>query len=51
MADSPTQPSKRERPAITCPRCGLTSYHWRDVAERYCVRCHAWHDDMGKGDG
>jgi len=27
---------------ITCPRCGLTSYHPRDIAEGYCARCHDW---------
>jgi len=28
--------------AICCPRCGLTSYHPRDIAEGYCARCHDW---------
>jgi Zn finger protein HypA/HybF involved in hydrogenase expression len=41
----------KERPSITCPRCSLTSYHPKDISERYCGRCHAWHDDIGKGDG
>jgi hypothetical protein len=30
--------------SITCPRCGAVSYHPRDVAERYCGRCHDFHD-------
>jgi ribosomal protein L37E len=28
--------------SITCPRCGLTSYHPHDVAQRYCPNCHWW---------
>jgi ribosomal protein L37E len=31
---------------IRCPRCGLTSYNPKDIAERYCGYCHAFHDDM-----
>jgi ribosomal protein L37E len=23
-------------PAITCPKCGRTSYHPKDIAKRYC---------------
>jgi hypothetical protein len=45
MADEPKR--KRERPAITCPRCSLTSYLLQDVAERYCVNCDRWHDSPG----
>ena len=33
----------RER--ITCPRCGMTSYHPEDVRQRYCAGCHIFHDD------
>jgi hypothetical protein len=29
---------------IMCPRCGTVSYHPRDVVERYCGRCHQFHD-------
>jgi hypothetical protein len=32
--------------AITCPRCGMTSWNPNDVRERYCGNCHAYHDDM-----
>ena len=28
--------------SITCPRCGRTSYHPRDIAEGYCGACHDW---------
>lgn len=31
--------------AILCLRCGLTSWHPRDVQERYCGCCHVFHDD------
>lgn len=27
---------------LTCPRCGMTSWHPRDVAEGYCGKCHDW---------
>lgn len=27
---------------IVCPRCGLRSFHPRDVAEGYCGNCHDW---------
>lgn len=36
-------------PSIRCPRCGMTSYNARDVEERYCGSCNAFHDDM-RGD-
>jgi hypothetical protein len=29
-------------PHITCPRCGLTSFHPKDISEGYCARCHDW---------
>jgi ribosomal protein L37E len=31
--------------SITCPRCGMTSYHPRDVEEGYCGNCHWWTSD------
>jgi ribosomal protein S27AE len=34
----------RARGAIACPRCGAVSYSPRDVAERYCGRCHQFHE-------
>lgn len=33
--------------AITCARCGLTSYNPNDVAQRYCGHCKIFHDDQG----
>jgi hypothetical protein len=30
------------RPSITCPACGKTSYHPKDVENGYCVNCHAF---------
>jgi hypothetical protein len=31
-------------PSITCPKCRHTSYHPKDIAERYCGACgdHDW---------
>jgi hypothetical protein len=31
--------------SITCHRCGMTSHHPKDVAERYCGKCKRSHDD------
>jgi len=31
--------------SITCHTCGLTSYHPKDVEQRYCGKCHKFHDD------
>jgi hypothetical protein len=28
--------------SITCPRCGLTSWHSVDVREGFCGNCHGW---------
>ena len=28
--------------SFTCPRCGMTSHHPRDVQEGYCGACHDW---------
>jgi len=33
-------------PSIICPRCGLRSYHPRDIEEHYCGRCHDFHENM-----
>jgi len=30
---------------IQCLVCGSTSYHPRDIAERYCGLCHVFHED------
>ena len=32
--------------SITCPRCGARSHHPKDIQERYCGRCHQFHDLM-----
>jgi hypothetical protein len=32
--------------SITCPRCGLTSWHPDDVKHRYCGNCNMFHEDM-----
>jgi hypothetical protein len=29
-------------PSITCPRCGLSSYHADDIRYGYCGNCHDW---------
>ena len=36
--------ARREGPVVsfTCPRCGMTSHHPRDVEEGYCGNCHGW---------
>lgn len=31
-----------ERPSITCPVCGMRSYHPMDIRDGYCGRCHDW---------
>jgi hypothetical protein len=33
-------------PAITCPKCGRTSYNSQDIAERFCGAC-GYHDGVG----
>ncbi len=33
-------------PSVVCPLCGTRSFHPKDVEYRYCVRCHAFHDDI-----
>jgi hypothetical protein len=30
---------------ITCPDCGMTSYHPADAAQGYCGNCHWWTSD------
>jgi len=36
--------------AITCARCGMTSYNRHDVAEWYCGNCHISHGDFREFD-
>lgn len=35
----------QQQPYIVCPRCGVVSHNPKDVSERYCGRCHRFHDD------
>jgi hypothetical protein len=49
--DSVEQAVKWEPPeplpsSITCPKCGMTSYHPKDIEEQYCGNCHQWHAEM-----
>jgi hypothetical protein len=30
------------QPSITCPHCGMTSYHPKDIEFGYCGNCHAF---------
>ena len=30
---------------IRCHTCGRTSFHPKDITERYCGRCHVFHED------
>jgi hypothetical protein len=51
LAPAPDRPVRMADPArpdaITCPRCGMTSYSPGDAAYRYCGNCHLFHDQMG----
>ena len=39
----PADPRSPAAPAtITCPTCGRTSAHPRDVETGYCRHCHDW---------
>lgn len=31
--------------SITCLSCGLTSHNVEDVRQRFCGRCHVFHED------
>jgi hypothetical protein len=35
-------------PSITCPFCGKTSYHPKDIEERYCGHCHRFRTEDGE---
>jgi hypothetical protein len=37
--------------SVTCPRCGMTSHHPRDVAAGYCGNCHDWTSPPRGGGG
>jgi hypothetical protein len=34
---------------VVCPKCGQVSYNFSDILERYCGRCHGFHDDLMQG--
>jgi len=36
--------------AIKCLTCNLTSYHPEDVTQRYCGKCHVFHEDVTQVD-
>ena len=31
--------------SIVCPRCGMRSYHPRDITERFCSECNLFHSE------
>lgn len=33
------------QPSITCPECGRTSYHPKDIEHGYCSACDWWTSD------
>lgn len=33
---------REQAPSVTCPVCGMTSYHPTDVGQGYCGNCHDW---------
>lgn len=35
----PDRPAKDDRPSITCPECGLTSYDADDIKLKFCKNC------------
>lgn len=38
------------QPSITCPQCGMTSYHPMDVRTGYCGNCHDYTSPGTDGD-
>ena len=37
--------SGRLHMGIRCHTCNLTSFHPKDITERYCACCHRFHED------
>lgn len=31
---------EEDEPSYTCPRCGMVSYHPKDIEHLYCAKCH-----------
>ena len=42
-APEPTFEIVKNGIAITCNKCGMTSYNRNDVEQRYCGNCHEFH--------
>lgn len=42
LVDHTTAPGRAQR-GIRCGTCGVTSFHPKDVEERFCARCHKFH--------
>jgi ribosomal protein L37E len=30
---------------ITCHTCGMTSFHPQDILQKYCGKCHKFHEE------
>jgi hypothetical protein len=45
LEQAQTLPRWQIAPYIVCPRCGAVSHHPKDITERYCGRCHRFHDE------
>jgi hypothetical protein len=46
VARTRTEPHRtRLHLGIRCHTCHLTSYHPKDVEERYCGNCHRFHEN------
>lgn len=43
------QRSAVDQPSITCPVCGMTSYHPEDIRQGYCGRCHDYTSPSSDG--
>ena len=39
------------KPSITCPQCGMRSYHPTDVKTGYCGTCHAFTSPVENQEG
>jgi len=33
-------------PYIQCKTCGFISYHAEDIENKYCIKCHLFHEDQ-----
>lgn len=39
---------KGQPASIVCFSCGFVSYNQNDIENRYCGRCHLFHDDEAR---